>query len=294
MKKMAKAVRFKRMPHDTKPGAPPDPDGSPQLMDAVSAEMRGIIADRIDQIEKEENARILLAIESGSRAWGFHSPDSDYDVRFIYTRPVEWHYRLGKKRDVIERPIDDELDLSGWELSKALTLTLGSNAVVAEWLQSPIVYRANPTAVSALTEFARTALDRKSVTWHYVNLAQRQLDRLLDENGHVRIKRYFYVLRPVLALRWMRLADKGMPPMHMTALRQGSGLDTALSDALDQLTEQKMAAKEKGTVETAPLILQTLVEEELQQARNWLAGAPKTNNKDLWETASRLHQDLST
>ena len=263
-------------------------------MDAVSAEMRDVIIGRINQIEREENARILLAIESGSRAWGFHSPDSDYDVRFIYTRPIEWHYRLGKKRDVIERPIDDELDLSGWELSKALTLTLGSNAVVAEWLQSPIVYRADPAAVTALTEFARIALDRKSVTWHYVNLAQRQLDRLLDENGHVRIKRYFYVLRPVLALRWMRLADKGMPPMHMNALRDGSGLDNALSDALDQLTEQKMAAKEKGTVKTAPQVLHTLVNEELQHARAWLSSAPKPDTKALWETASRLHRDLST
>lgn len=263
-------------------------------MNAVSEEMQRVITKRIEQIEAEEDARILLAIESGSRAWGFHSPDSDYDVRFIYTRPVAWHYRLGKKRDVIERPIDDELDLSGWELSKALTLTLGSNAVVAEWLQSPIVYRADPAAVTALTEFARIALDRKSVTWHYVNLAQRQLDRLFDECGHVRIKRYFYVLRPVLALRWMRLADKGMPPMHMTALREGSGLDNTLSDALDLLTQQKMAAKEKGTVEAAPRVLQTLVEDELQEARAWLTHAPKSDNKNLWDTASRLHRKLST
>ncbi|MEP2138000.1 MAG: nucleotidyltransferase domain-containing protein, partial [Erythrobacter sp.] len=146
-------------------------------MDAVSDEMRTVILERIKQIEVEENARIILAVESGSRAWGFHSPDSDYDVRFIYTRTREWHYRLGKKSDVIERPIDDELDLSGWELSKTLTLTLGSNAVVAEWLQSPIVYYADPNAVAALTDFARTALDRKSVTWHYVNLAQRHYDR---------------------------------------------------------------------------------------------------------------------
>ncbi|MEO9822925.1 MAG: nucleotidyltransferase domain-containing protein [Paracoccaceae bacterium] len=262
-------------------------------MDAVSDEMRTVILERIKQIEVEENARIILAVESGSRAWGFHSPDSDYDVRFIYTRTREWHYRLGKKSDVIERPIDDELDLSGWELSKTLTLTLGSNAVVAEWLQSPIVYYADPNAVAALTDFARTALDRKSVTWHYVNLAQRHYDRLLDKDGQVRIKRYFYVLRPVLALRWMRLANSAMPPMHMDALRDGSQLSTELSDALDTLTEQKMAAKEQGTVSSSPLILENLVTDELQQARDWLAQAPKSDNKHLWEMASRLHQDLS-
>ena len=263
-------------------------------MKAVSDEMCAVILKRIKLIESEENARIVLAIESGSRAWGFHSPDSDYDVRFIYTRPPEWHYRLGKKSDVIERPIDDELDLSGWELSKALTLTLGSNAVIAEWLQSPIVYQADASAVAALTDFARTALDRKSVTWHYVHLAQRQLDRLTDKQGYVRIKRYFYVLRPVLALRWMRLADQAMPPMHMTALRDGAALSAEISDALDVLTEQKMAAKEKGTIERTPQHLQTLVDDELKLARAWLETAPKSDNKKLWATASRLHQDLST
>lgn len=106
----------------------------------VSSEMRKIIQDRLRQIADEEQALILFAAESGSRAWGFHSNDSDYDVRFVYARPVEWHLSLGKKRDVIERPIDDELDLSGWELGKALNLAMGSNAVIAEWLQSPIVY----------------------------------------------------------------------------------------------------------------------------------------------------------
>lgn len=263
-------------------------------MDAVSDVMRTTIIERLRQIEKEEDARVLLAVESGSRAWGFHSPDSDYDVRFIYARPPEWHYRLGKKRDVIERPIDDELDLSGWELSKALTLTLGSNAVIAEWLQSPIVYHTDAHAVDALTKFARKALDRKAVTWHYVNLAQRQLDRLLDENGHVRIKRYFYVLRPVLALRWMRLANQAMPPMHMAALRDGSDLSDALSDALDVLTEQKMASKEKGTVDSAPPELETFVSQELESARLWLSQAPKSDNKALWEQASALHRTLST
>ena len=263
-------------------------------MTAVSDTMRSVIVARLEQIATEENVRMLLAVESGSRAWGFHSPDSDYDVRFIYARPPEWHYRLGKKRDVIERPIDDELDLSGWELSKALTLMLGSNAVVTEWLQSPIVYFADKLAVDQLTSFARQALDRKSVTWHYVNLAQRQIDRLFDAKGRVRIKRYFYILRPVLALRWMRLADQSMPPMHMTALRDGAQLDADTSDALDILTQQKLEANEKGTVETAPPLLEELLSFEMKQARGWLATARKAENAALWEQATQLHQDLST
>jgi predicted nucleotidyltransferase len=260
----------------------------------VSNAMRAAITKRLAQIEMEEDVRILLAVESGSRAWGFHSPDSDYDVRFIYGRPLEWHYRLGKKRDVIERPIDDELDLSGWELSKALTLTIGSNAVIAEWLQSPIVYQSNPDAVEALTDFARAALDRKAVTWHYVNLAQRQIDRLRDPEGNIRIKRYFYVLRPILALRWMRLTNQPMPPMDMDALRLGSELDGGTSAALDQLTEQKMAAKEKGTVPHVSEVLESLVAKEMDSARQWLASAPKMDNAHLWDAASALHLKLST
>ena len=262
-------------------------------MTAVTDTMRATIIARLEQIAEEEGVRVLLAVESGSRAWGFHSPDSDYDVRFIYARPPEWHYRLGKKRDVIERPIDDELDLSGWELSKALTLTLGSNAVIAEWLQSPIVYFADKAAVEQLTRFARQALDRRSVTWHYLNLAQRQIDRLLDAKGRVRIKRYFYVLRPVLAMRWMRLAGQSMPPMHIAALRDGAQLDSDTSGALDELTLQKMAAKEKGTVDAAPPLLEKLVALEMKLARDWLATAAKPENAALWDQATQLHQDLS-
>lgn len=168
---------------------------------AVSQEMRRMIEAELDNIAREEGVRVLFAVESGSRAWGFHSPDSDYDVRFVYTRPEEWHYRLEKKRDVIERPIDDELDISGWELSKALTLALGSNAVIAEWLQSPIVYRREHEAVLSLTSFVRDVLDRHAVMWHYLSLLKRQKSRLIGADGQIRIKRYFYVLRPTLALR---------------------------------------------------------------------------------------------
>ena len=134
------------------------------MTEGIPPEQRAAIEAKLDEIEREENVQILMAIESGSRAWGFHSPDSDFDVRFIYARPREWHYRLGKKRDVIERPINDELDISGWELGKALPLVMNSNAVVAEWLQSPVVYRRNDQAVQALTDFAAQALDRKSVS----------------------------------------------------------------------------------------------------------------------------------
>ena len=259
----------------------------------VSSEMQALIRARLATIAAEENIRILLAIESGSRAWGFHSPDSDYDVRFIYARPLDWHLKLGKKRDVVERPIDDELDLSGWELSKALTLTLGSNAVIAEWLQSPVTYLEDSDARQSLTGFAARALNRRSVTWHYLALQRRQMARLTGPDGGIRLKRFFYVLRPALALRWMRLNDQPMPPMNMAALRQGAALSAVEEAALDHLTAQKMQTRERGTTAKVDPILVTLAETEAAQAESWLQSAPSPDRGALWDEANRLHREIT-
>lgn len=260
---------------------------------AVDDTMRAQIMQRLDQIAQEENVKILFAIESGSRAWGFHSPDSDYDVRFVYARPRDWHYRLQKKRDVIERPIDDELDISGWELSKALGLAMKSNAVIAEWLQSPIVYTSDTPAVQQLLGFVRDVLDRRAVTWHYLALMDRQLSRLYGPDGTVRIKRYFYVLRPTLALRWMRLHDAAMPPMDMAQLRAGFDLPGDVAQALDVLTARKMAAKERAETEVSEPLLDQLVQAEAQKARAWLAEQPKSPAGVHWDRANALHLALS-
>jgi predicted nucleotidyltransferase len=262
-------------------------------MTAVSPHMHRQIRAQLKDIAKAEDVTVLFAIESGSRAWGFHSPDSDYDVRFVYARPPDWHYALGKKRDVIERPIDDVLDISGWELSKALTLSLGSNAVIAEWLQSPIVYEADAQAVARLTDFARRVLDRKSVTWHYLSLLRRQQSRLTGPMGGIRIKRYFYILRPTLALRWIRVNSAAMPPMDMAQLRQGCALPRDVSDALDTLTARKMAARERAEVTVAEPVLDGLVAHEVAAAEDWLKTAPKADTARFWTEANALHRELS-
>ena len=102
--------------------------------------MEKIIVQRLHEIEEREHVRILLAVESGSRAWGFASPDSDYDVRFLYVRTMTDYLRLDPVRDVIEQPINDLLDMNGWDLQKALRLLYKSNPTLFEWLKSPIVY----------------------------------------------------------------------------------------------------------------------------------------------------------
>ena len=106
--------------------------------------MRDIITAKLAEIEQHENVRIIYAVESGSRAWGFASPDSDYDVRFIYVHSKEFYLKLEKTRDVIEWQLDETLDINGWDLQKTLRLLHKSNPTVFEWNQSPIVYKITP------------------------------------------------------------------------------------------------------------------------------------------------------
>lgn len=256
----------------------------------VSDHMRTTIGARLADIAQQENVLILLAIESGSRAWGFHSPDSDYDVRFIYAEPVSWHLRLGKKSDVIERPIDDELDLSGWSLSKTLGLMMNGNAVTAEWLQSPIVYDETADARDALLDFAGAALSRRPVTWHYSRLLANQFARTVDPGGGLRLKKFFYALRPALALRWTRLHDAAVAPMDMTALRAGCDLPSEMSAQIDELLLAKMAAREQATTAQTYPLLDQLIREELELAEKWLATpAAEGAKNDLLDRASTLH-----
>jgi predicted nucleotidyltransferase len=260
------------------------------MTDSVSAEMRARIGGLLDEIAETKGVTILLAVESGSRAWGFHSPDSDYDVRFLYARPVEWHLSVRDRRDVIERPVDAVLDVSGWELRKALRLALKSNAVVAEWLQSPIVYAEAPDAREALTGFTREVLDRAAVSWHYLSLLRGQIARAQTEGG-IRLKRYFYALRPALALRWMRLNAAAMPPMHMDALVDAADLSRAEMQALATLTKRKKRLAETGADGAADPLLDALIAGEKEQAETWL----KSNGRHLptaahWDAADALHR----
>lgn len=74
-----------------------------------------VIQEKLREIELRENVKVLYAVESGSRAWGVASPDSDYDVRFIYVRNQKDYLRLDEVRDVIEWQLDEVLDINGWD-----------------------------------------------------------------------------------------------------------------------------------------------------------------------------------
>jgi len=158
--------------------------------------MRQVIIEELKRLEREEQVRILYACESGSRAWGFPSRDSDYDVRFVYIRKPEWYLSIFEKRDVIERPISDKLDISGWDLRKALNLYRKSNPPLLEWLQSPIRYYEHSGIAEQLRRLSPLAFSPKSCMYHYLSMARGNYREYL-QGERVRIKKYFYVLRPV-------------------------------------------------------------------------------------------------
>ncbi|MBR5616876.1 MAG: nucleotidyltransferase domain-containing protein [Oscillospiraceae bacterium] len=201
-----------------------------------------IIPAKLKEIEAQENIRIIHCIESGSRAWGFASPDSDYDVRFIYVRPLEYYLRLEKTRDVIEWQLDDTLDINGWDLQKALRLLHSSNPTLFEWNNSPIVYKTTPewAEISAVID---VFFQKKAGLHHYLSTARTNYREYL-KGDMVRLKKYFYVLRPLLACRWI-LERQTPPPMLFTELADAC-LEEALMPAVQGLLQQKMETPELG------------------------------------------------
>ncbi|MGI4867058.1 MAG: nucleotidyltransferase domain-containing protein [Janthinobacterium lividum] len=195
-------------------------------------------------LEAQHNIRILYACESGSRAWGFPSPDSDYDVRFLYVHPVAWYLRLDEGPDTLSFPVDEELDLAGWELRKALRLLKGSNAALFEWLQSPIVYHEAAGFRVQLAPLLPVAFNLKAGLHHYLGQLRRGVEEdLIGEQ--VRLKRLFYALRSALAARWIR-ERQTLPPMEFAPLREL--LPSTLQNIVDELLAQKVFSNEKTMV----------------------------------------------
>ena len=233
--------------------------------DAIAPAIRNDIESRLAAVEAKEGVRLLLTVESGSRAWGFPSPDSDYDVRFIYVRPRDWYLSLTPGRDVIEAPIVDDIDLSGWDIRKALGLLLRSNAVVSEWIESPIRYRPDDEIVSDLAVLADSVIDARSLAYHYASLGRNATDRWLDGDGAVPVKKYFYALRPALAIRWLRREGGRRPPMDLQSLVDAVGLPNGLMDDITALVAAKRRSNERSNTARIPA-LDALIRDELTRA----------------------------
>lgn len=236
-----------------------DPDMS---VDAVAE-----IDARLAAIAVNESVAIPLAIESGSRAWGFPSPDSDYDCRFVYVRHAEGYLSPWAPRDVIETPLEGDLDVNGWDLGKALKLMLNGNAVIIEWLQSPITYRDDEVFRADFLALAQRLGDRDRLARHYLSFADQLIRRHLADPDNVIRKKLFYVLRPAAALRWLRVhPSEALPPMHFPTLLAESDVAPDVMDVVQQLLAEKARTREMGTAPT-PLLIDRFVRDELDAAR---------------------------
>jgi predicted nucleotidyltransferase len=246
-------------------------DGTP----IIDPDARNRISEALAKIEREEGVTILFAVESGSLAWGFPSPDSDYDVRFVYVRPLDWYLGLGKRWDVIEMPIADDLDVSGWDLKKALQLLLAGNPALMEWLRSPITYLERPET-AAVRGLAGQTRHRQAATYHYRCLARDQMKSYVLGRETVRLKKYLYCVRPAAALAWLRGNAHGGVPMDLPTILDGIDLPSDLTQEIDRLLAAKSVSSELGEGARIPII-ESWVEQEINMARRQVPEAPAEN-----------------
>ena len=243
--------------------------------------MKDIILEQLKEIEKDHNVRILLAVESGSRAWGFASTDSDYDVRFIYVRPKEEYLRLDEVRDVIELPINNDLDINGWDLQKTLRLLYQSNPTLFEWFSSPIIYMETPFA-DAFREMMLEYFSRKKGMFHYISMAEHN-NREFLKGDMVKVKKYFYVLRPILACHW--IMDKMTPPPMLFKDLMEAELPEHLKNEVDNLLELKMNSPEIKMIPKVE-VLNAYIDEEIDVIKT-AASETEQNKNTEWD---RLNQ----
>ncbi|WP_242220795.1 nucleotidyltransferase domain-containing protein [Bacillus cereus group sp. BfR-BA-01380] len=249
--------------------------------------MREKIQLELERIEKENDVKILFAVESGSRAWGFPSKDSDYDVRFVYVHRVEWYLSIEPKRDVIEYPINDALDISGWELRKALQLFSKSNPALLEWISSPIVYAKASNLPERLQEMS-SHFDPKATVYHYLHMASKNYRAFL-QGEEVKLKKYFYVLRPILACKWLE-EKRILPPVEFERLVNGLALDAVLLQEIGELLEKKKAGIE---MDVGPRItlLNEFLEEQITYYEEYVKSLEKKSIIDI-EKLNVLFQDM--
>ena len=248
--------------------------------------MEKLIKSKLKEIEGKENIRILHCVESGSRAWGFASPDSDYDVRFIYVRPEEFYLRLDKTRDVIEWQLDDTLDINGWDISKALTLLHKSNPTLFEWNSSPIVYKTTGQW-KRISDIINRYFVAKAGLYHYLSTAKGNYREYL-KGETVRLKKYFYVLRPLLACKWI-LAEGTPPPMLFSTLMD-KYLEGAVVPDVKNLLNLKMSEPEISEGKRLDRV-NGYIERSIQEIEEKIRLLPAARN-DGWDELNEIFLSL--
>ena len=254
--------------------------------------MREVILERLAAIEREHGVGIVYACESGSRAWGFASPDSDYDVRFVYVRALDWYlsFDVERQRDVIECPIVDELDCNGWDIRKALHLFTRTNGALLEWLHSPIGYVERGHFAESLRRLAPRCFNATALCYHYHHMARNNARGYLFTD-EVRLKKYFYVLRPLLAILYLE-RGLGIPPVRFDVLVDAVA-PRGIRPRIAELLERKRQTSELGRGTPIPEI-DSFIRSELERHGDAFSGQDRPDPLDKEELRHRLNAIFRT
>lgn len=217
--------------------------------------MKKIIIDKLRQIEKEEKIDILFAVESGSRAWGFPSTDSDYDVRFIYKRKTTDYLKIQPMDDFIDFKITDDLDFKAWDIQKVLRLILKSNSSISEYLQSPIHYIVNDRFEKDLLELVISQFNARKVAAHYLGITTKKLVEI-ENSEMLKLKSLFYALRSVLSALWV-VEKRTIPPME-------------LKDLVVLIEKENILSKIKSYWETKEKVDESYLIDKDEELINWI------------------------
>jgi uncharacterized protein len=223
-----------------------------EIARTIEVDIHTTITSELQQLASREQINILYACESGSRAWGFPSPDSDYDVRFIYLRPLAWYLSIEDRPDTIDLPVNSLLDINGWDLRKALKLFKGSNSVIYEWIQSPIIYQTNSNLTEELLKLAKNYYSCRAGIHHYLNMTTNCYREHLQLES-VKLKKYFYALRPILAAKWI-VTHQTFPPMVLSRLLELISDRSDILTEIDRLLTIKATANEATTIPSSSLL----------------------------------------
>jgi len=231
----------------------------------------------LSNLEQQHDIKILYAVESGSRAWGFASTDSDWDVRYIYIHKLDWYLSIDEKKDSQEKILPNDIDLAGWELKKALRLFRKSNPPLLEWLGSPIVYSEPFSIAARLRELMKQYFSPKSCLHHYFNMAVHNFNDYLQKDL-VKVKKYFYVLRPILACDWIKQTDT-MAPTEFRKLLDSQVTDQSVKTEIQNLLTRKMVGEELS--EEPPIkILNDFLEQKIRFYHDYVKDAEHHHQPD--------------
>jgi predicted nucleotidyltransferase len=242
--------------------------------------MKETVIKELRTIESETHVRVLLAVESGSRAWGFASPDSDYDVRFIYVHEPNWYSTIFEGRDVIEKMLPGDLDVSGWELRKSLRLFSKCNLALNEWIGSPVLYQEAPGFRSELSTLIPAFFNPLGATHHYKSMAKQALSSMAPD-GRISIKKFLYATRALMACRWIERYES-QPPTELLAMVRN------FSSANEQSQIEHLLLQKSSTDEKAEIVIDELRSAEIQNELDAFDRADFTFEKPTKSTVAKL------